>query len=496
MEYSRSVLANYGKSSNGRNLAAYLKKIPHLSLISRIAKKYDINIWLVGGFLRDAYLKKKKLLNDFDFCVEKNTFSMVREFSQKISSKFIVLDKTNESLRVILRKKNISYTYDFTLIRAKDFYLDVSLRDFSINTLAVNLKDKKTKLIDFFNAKGDLRHGIVRVLNEEVIPQDPLRILRGFSFMANYGFRIEARTLKLLAKYKSLIKKVSGERINEELFKILASAESFKVIMLMDKLKIIDEIIPEITKMRGVSQGAYHHLDVWKHSLEALRQFELFVRRVAVKNEEFSSYLNEELTFNRRRVQIIKLACILHDIGKPAAKKRLKKKTIFYIHEKIGRDLAEGISKKLRLSLREKEILKKLIFWHLRPGYLADQINPSKRAIYRFFRDTQDAGAAVIFLSLADWKATRGPLTDMAKRKKHERVMLGLVKKYFFDKKKKPIPSIIDGYDIMTKFHLTSSPLVGDILKKVKEEQALGKVSTKTGAYSIARIIITKLKKS
>lgn len=476
------------------NLKGYLKEIPHLSLISRIARQRKVNIWLVGGFLRDIYLKKDVDLFDFDFCVESNAVSIAREFAEKIFSKCIMLDEVQESLRVILKKKDKLYTYDFTLIRGGSLYQDLSLRDFSINTLAVNLKEREAKIIDYFGARKDLKHKVIKVIKEEVIPQDPLRILRGFAFVACYGFHIENKTLKLMFKFKKLIKKVSKERVNEELFKILASPNSFKTIKMMDKLRIIDEIIPYIDKMRGVSQGAYHHLDVWEHSLDTLRQFEILCQRRLAKKKEIVAYLNEELAKDRRYIQIIKLACLLHDVGKPFAVRREKKKTIFHTHEKIGRDLAEEISSNLRLSWREREVLEKLIFWHLRPGYLADQVNPTKRAIYRFFRDTQNEGIAVILLSLSDWRATRGPLTSAKKRKKHEKIMFKLIDKYFEERKKKPLPKIVDGYDIMQKFKLKSSPLIGKILKKIREEQALGKISYKAEAYKVAKKVLAKVK--
>ena len=473
-------------------LSSLLKKIPHLSAISRIGRKRNLGIWLVGGVLRDTYLKLKKELVDFDFCVEKETLAVVKEFAKSISSKFITLDRSQESFRVVLKKRGKIYTYDFTGMRGENLEEDLALRDFTINTLTISLSEKKPKLTDYFQARKDIRGKVIKVVGDEVIPQDPLRILRGFSFVANYGFRIRPKTLKLMVKHKSLIKEVSKERINEELFKILTSDNSYKVIKIMDKLRIIDEFIPEIIKMRGVRQGTYHHLDVWKHSLETLRQFELLFSKRLVKNKEIATYLNEELASQRRRVQIIKLACLLHDIGKPKAKKRLKKKTIFHAHEKIGRDLTGEIADNLRLSLREKSILMKLIFWHLRPGYLADQVNPSRRAIYRFFRDAQEEGVAVILLSLSDWRATRGPLTDAKKRKRHEVVMLDLADKYFADKKKKPLPRIIDGHSIMNKFKISSGPLVGVILQKIKEEQALGKISTKGEALRRAKEIISK----
>ena len=466
------------------------KKIPYFNLIGKISAKRKINIWLVGGVLRDIFLKKEKDLIDFDFCVEKNVLSIVKEFSRKIFSKFIVLDEKEGSYRVILKKHSRIYTYDFTLMRGKNLTEDLRSRDFTINMLAINVSGRNNPIIDSFGSAEDIKKKLITTADTNVLRQDPLRILRGFSFMVNYGFKIDKNTQKAFVKYRKLLKKVSGERINEELFKIFACPHSYDAIKRMEELRIIDEVIPQISKTRNVYQGGFHHLDVWKHSLEALREFELLYRKYIIHKKEILNYLNEPLAENRTRTQIIKLACLLHDIGKPIAKNKKGNRTIFHTHEKIGRDLAENISKKIKLSLREKEVLKKLIFWHLRPGYLADQAPPTKRAIYHFFRDTQEEGVSVIIVSLSDWRATRGPLTNMIKRKKHERIMLKLIDHYFEEKKKKPLPKLIDGYDVMKKFNLIPGVLIGEILKKVKEEQALSKVKTKSDAFRVAKKVI------
>ncbi|MDD4954986.1 MAG: HD domain-containing protein [Candidatus Omnitrophica bacterium] len=466
------------------------KKIPYFNLIGAISAKRKVNVWLVGGVLRDLFLGKKKDLIDFDFCVEKNVLGVVRDFSKRISSKFIVLDEKEGSYRVILKKHSKIYTYDFTLMRGKDFNEDLYLRDFTINMLAVNVSGKNNSVIDLFHSAKDIKNKLIRSANEDVLRQDALRILRGFAFMVNYGFKIDKNTQKAFVKYKKLLKNISGERINEELFKIFSNSHSYDAIKRMEELRVLDEVIPQITKMRNVYQGGFHHLDVWRHSLEALREFEALYRKYIVHKKEILAYLNEPLAEGRTRAQIIKLACLLHDIGKPIAKNRKGNRTIFHMHEKIGMNIAENIAKKIKLSLREKDVLKKLIFWHLRPGYLADQAPPTKRAIYHFFRDTGEEGVSVILLSLSDWRATRGPLTNMIKRKRHERIMLGLIDHYFEEKKKKPLPKLIDGYDVMKKFNLKPSALVGEILKKVKEEQVLGKITTKSGAYAVAQKLI------
>ncbi len=479
------------------NLRREIEKIPNIYLISSLAKEKGIKVYLIGGFLRDIFLQEKKEFLDFDFTVEKDTLGFLKSLVKITKAKMITLDEERKSWRVVIKKegetggKEKVYTFDFTEFRGKDLKEDIFKRDFTVNTLCVELNRlPKIEVIDYFGAREDIRRRRLRVLNEEVLIADPLRILRAFTFLAKYGFRLQRETENLIKKYCQLLKGVSGERINEELFKILATPTSYKVIRKMSELFVIDAIIPHISSMRDVSQGAYHHLDVWQHSLETLLRFEIIYKRRLVKNKDIVDYLNEELAKNRRRIQILKLACLLHDVGKPFAKREKEKKTIFHQHEKIGRDLSEEISSRLKLSFREREVLKQLIFWHLRPGYLADMDKPSPRAIYRFFRDTGPEGVGVILLSLADWRATRGPLTDEKKRKRQERRMFKLIEQHFAEKKKKPLPRLVDGYGIMKRFNLHPSPLIGKILSKIKEEQTLGKISTPEEAYQLAEKII------
>ena len=260
----------------------------------------------------------------------------------------------------------------------------------------------------------------------------------------------------------------------------------------MEDIRLIDEIIPAIGECRGVVQGGYHHLPVWQHSLETLKQFELLYQRKLCQWPEVRAYLSFQWARGRSRLVPLKLSCLLHDIGKPIAKKKTDKKTIFHTHEKIGRDRVDGIARSLRLSLREREFIKHLVFWHLRPGYLADQITPSKRAIYRFFRDSGDDGVGIILLSLADWRATRGPLTDRVKRRRHEKIMFSLLEHFFKQREEKRIEKIVDGHDIMRRFSLTQGTLIGTLLERIKEEQAVGNVTTKKEADQVVARILTQ----
>ena len=304
------------------------------------------------------------------------------------------------------------YNYDFTNLKADTVKGDAAKRDFTINALSVDLTAyPKVKISDYLGGKQDIRKRTLRACGGSSFKDDPLRILRAFSLSCMYGLSMERKTLLLCKKQRNLLSGVSSERVTEELFKILRCSDSYSTIKKMSDSKILDVIFPQIKKMRGCLQGGFHHLDVWDHSLCALKKFEKLLLEIRIKGK-FKDYLYEEISFSRTRLSLLKLACILHDVGKPKAKRKRRDRSIFYKHEKFGIEILEEIARRLRFSQNEKNALKTIIFWHLRPGSLVQGERISERAVYRYFRDTASEGAGILLLSVADWRATSGPMSE------------------------------------------------------------------------------------
>lgn len=456
------------------------------------SKKRGIKLYLVGGYLRDAVLKRRKKNPDIDFCLSRNSISFGMSLSKKLKSGFVVLDKEHGSCRLVNKINKKSYTLDFTDFRGKGLEEDLLHRDFSINAIALELEkvfsfpDLDSCLIDPYHGRRDIKSRIIRTVNKKSFDEDPLRILRAFSLSAVFGFEIESRTYKLIALKRNKLSTVSSERIRDELFKILGTDGSFESFVKLDDLKILKIIFPEIEVMRGLEQGPYHHLDVLGHSLESLRQMEVLLRKFN-KDKQMNDYLDEEICGSRTRRSLIKLGVLLHDIGKPAALRHEDGKTKFHGHERMGADITRNIVKRLKLSNDELSVLEKMVFWHLRPGYLADNEEISRRAIFRYFRDTGEEAASVLLISLADQRSTKGPLTTRKSRLRHEKVVSGLIGEYFRRKNEKKQERLVNGNDLIKKFKLAPSPLIGKILSEIEELQAIGKVKTKAGAFLAAR---------
>ncbi|MDI6758598.1 MAG: HD domain-containing protein [Candidatus Omnitrophota bacterium] len=525
-----------------------------LRLLLSFAGLKKVKLYLVGGMLRDLLLNKRKENPDYDFCLKKGAINFGRALAQEIKAGFVVLDKAHGACRLVKTIKDKIYTLDFTDFRGPDIKEDLLHRDFTINAIALDFKDALAQadleglFIDPYGGGNDIRNKIIRVVDKTAFLEDPLRIMRAFSFEASLKFNIDKETLKLIGLEKSNLKAVSGERIRDELFKVLESEFAYSGFLKMDELKILRIIFPEIKAMSGIGQGPYHHLDVWQHTLEAVKQIELLIsyffltKKVTVQRSEVNqgvipaqagiqrgydrmdarfhghdkngrrelpevellpkkarlfqpkiqAYLNEIISPQRSRKALLKLGAFLHDIGKPASLRYEDGKTKFHGHERIGLDITQDICRRLKLSNNEINSLKTMVLGHLRPGYLADIKELTPRAKFRYFRDTGSEAASVLLLSIADQRATKGPLTNRESRSRHERIVFGLIKEYFKKQEEKKIPRLLNGNELMRKLKLEPSPLIGKILSEIEELQAIGRLKTKQEAYKAAKALIKR----
>lgn len=466
-----------------------------LKPIYTFARAKKVKLYLVGGILRDLLLGREKENPDFDFCLKKGSINFGKKLSHRIKAGFVILDKEHGAARLVKKIKDKVCTLDFTDFRGANLEKDLLHRDFTINALALELEkvfvsaNLHNLLIDPYGGRQDLEKKIIRTVNNKAFSEDPLRILRTFSFSSLLNFKIDKKTLNLAKLERHRLKMVSSERIRDELFKIFDSLDAFGCLNQLDELKILEIIFPEIKKMRGIGQGPYHHLDVWQHTLETLREFEQLTVELK-NNHRIQDYLNGVIAGERRRRALLKFGALLHDIGKPAALRHEDGKTIFHGHERIGLEITQGIARRLKFSNDEINSLKVTVLWHLRPGYLADNEELTPRAIFRYFRDTGREAIGILLLSVADQRATKGPLTTGKTRRHHEKIAFGLIKEYFRRKKEKKSARLINGNDLIKKFRLEPSPLIGRILSEVEESQAIGKIRTKKQAFRLAKKFI------
>lgn len=480
---------------NNRNL---------LLQIYNISKYKGIKLYLVGGYIRDCLSGIKKEPLNLDFALKSNSIGFARHLSKQLKGKFVLLDEEFGSARVVILRGARHIEMDFTDFKGRDLREDLARRDFTINSMAADLeniadytdyKDRLSRfIIDPTNGLKDLKNKLIRTVYKDAFKDDPLRILRGFSLSARLkGFKMDSTTKQMMKHYVFRLNSVSGERILEELSKILLHNGAAKYLKELDSLGALEAIFPEIKSMKGVDQGGYHHLDVWQHSLEAVRCLESFIR--ARKNLKqilkicIDNYINEPLAANRKRVWLIKLGALFHDIGKPKAKYIDRDDIIWFTgHERIGCEMIKKIASRLKLSRNEEGSIRQMIRCHLRPGYLAKEKTPTRRALFRFFRDTKEDAPAVLLVWIGDRLATRGKASRQKDIPRHIRFIVRLLKEYFLKPEEivKP-PRLLNGHEIMEVLDIKPGPFVGRLLQIIQEAQAEGLIHTKQKAIELIK---------
>jgi tRNA nucleotidyltransferase/poly(A) polymerase len=468
-----------------------IAQYPELKMIQTIAHRRGTSVYLIGGFLRDHCLGRS--CQDMDFAVSSNAIAFARSFAKQIQGAFVLLDEEHGCARVAKKSKEGIHTYDFADYRAPTLKQDLRRRDFTINTLSADIQTVlhahcwDEVIQDNNHGLKDLKSCRIRMVSARAFQEDPLRLLRAYSLRAQLNFIIEKETLNRIRREKDRIRSVSYERIRDELFKILESPRAAETLRAMDRIGLLPCIIPQITVMYGIKQGTYHHLDVWRHSLEAIAQVEGIFAQLKEQEGELQVYLQEPLGGQRTRRALIKLGLLLHDVGKPQTLKREKGRISFHGHERVGKNITRAVAKLLKLSTQERHILEDMVLWHLRPGYLSNFKHPSEKAIFRFLRDTGEEAAGIALLSWADQRATCGPATTAADQRHHQTICWDLVTRFFAKKKEKPFTRLINGDDLIQQLQLKPSPLFARILQEVEEQQVTGQIRTKAQAIDLAR---------
>jgi poly(A) polymerase len=455
--------------------------------------------YVVGGFVRDWLLGRKTA--DIDVAIKGNALSTAQEVARTLDGKYVLLDETNKIARVIIGGEH-PWHLDFTSF-SNDIQDDLSRRDFTIDAMAVELQamiSGSPLLIDPFSGKSDLKKKLVRAISQRIFVEDEARLLRAVRLAAELGFKITTDTESLVKKDCQLVRQVSGERLREELVRMLALSGSSALVRYLDKLELLTAIIPELEELKGARQPKDHYWDVFNHSVETVATVEFLLRESKWKygkddllavvpwSEEINRHFHEEVSSGSNRRLLLKLGALMHDIAKPATRTVDETgRTRFLGHAKEGAAITVTVLERLRFSSRETRLVENLVYHHLRPAQMANNGLPTRRAVYRYFRDTEGAGIDVLFLALADYLATHGPKLDIKEWKQHNLLISFILAEQARQETKVLPVKLIDGHDLMDIFGLKPGRLLGELLAEVREAQAAEELSTREEALEFVR---------
>ncbi len=447
--------------------------------VIEVAAQDKVRIFLVGGYLRDALLFAGSNLHqpkDFDYIVQGTTaIHFAKEVANKLHGHFVLLDESFDTARVVLESGTI---LDFAGCMGGKLEVDLKRRDFTINALSWD-PEQPDKIIDLSDGLRDLKTCTIRAIAESNLCDDPLRLLRAFRFAATLGGNISPDTISLIKQHANLLSSVAPERISYELFLTLEARVVSSLVDLMGQTGLLEAIFPEMTAMRQVTPNAYHHLGLFDHSLALVNELEKYLDNLP---EWVTTQLLNQLSTDVTRRSATRLACLLHDLGKPQTWViNPDGRHTFYGHDKAGAEMVKVISDRLRWARPVERFITQLVQWHLRPGQLFHQGPPTLKAVHRFYRSVGNNVPELILLALADLGATRGE--GLTGREELEQNLLELLNGFpAFQNMEQAKPKLLDGKEIMELLSITPGSIVGELLKSLEEAVGLQEVTTKEEA--------------
>jgi len=470
-----------------------------LTTVSNFLVEQGIKSYLVGGVLRDVLLERSTA--DIDITVKGDALEVAHQIATALGGKYVLLDEINRVGRVVLVNEEGRRELDFSTLKG-NIEQDLAQRDFTIDAMAVDLSrlDKEQidiQLIDPFNGWNDLQRGVLRVVADTAFESDAVRLLRAVRLAAELGFTIDNETEALIRRYSYLIANVAGERIREELLRLLAVSQARQFLHYLDELGLVTAMIPELVQEKDVKQPKEHFWDVFGHSIETVDAVAFLLHKgiwgyageevltVAPWSAKLAQHFDLEVSSGSTRGILLKLAALLHDIAKPQTKAiEANGRMRFLGHASEGATMAVNILERLRFSTKEVKLVEIVVRHHLRPMQMSHNGLPTRRAIYRYFRDTGEAGIDTLFLSLADHLATRGPHLELAQWQEHTQLVEYIIGQRFQEESLVSPPKLVDGHDLINIFGMSPGPRIGELLEAVREAQAAGELTTREEALS------------
>ncbi len=443
-----------------------LNQNSYFEVISSLSAQMEMEVYIVGGFVRDTILNRER--NEIDFLVIGDGPTFAQKLANKLNVKNINIYKNFGTAH--FRYKNIdfefvgarkeSYTIDSRnpKVEIGSFDDDINRRDFTINTLAISLnEDSFGTLIDKFNGFKDIEDKIIQTPLDPLVTfnDDPLRIIRAFRFASQLNFKVEIRILIAAEQLKDRLKIISQERITDELLKILSSNTPSIGLRLLHETKVLDIIFPQISNLSGVDQRKdFHHKDVFLHTCQV-------VDNISEKTDDVW----------------LRFAALVHDIAKPQTKRFNEENGwTFHGHEELGARMMKDIFKQLKLPLHKLSYIEKLVRLHLRPIALASEI-VTDSAIRRLSATAGEDLDDLITLCRADI-TSKNPEKVSKYLLNYDNVM-EKVKDVQEKDNLRAFQSPVRGEEIMKICNLKPSRKVGDIKKAIEEAILDGKIPNK-----------------
>ncbi len=470
----------------------------------------DSEVYLVGGAIRDSLLARP--ITDLDFTLPNHAIDTARRVANHLRAAFYPLDISRDIGRVIVNEWDSKrWTLDFAAFQGQDLETDLRNRDFTVNAMAVSLRDLDT-LIDPLGGAKDLRNKSLHVCSSHSFVDDPIRIPRAFRQASDLNLTFSSGTKAGMYPAIPYLESVSQDRLRDELFRIFGGAYPASVLRGLDVVGALKFMLPEMEVLKAVAAAPPHISDAFSHSLHTVQKLHQVLEILSIHYDTESNpnwitglisaklgrfrrhldvHLKTSLVPGRSLTGLLLLSALYHDVGKPTTRTVDRTGDVhFYKHELIGAQSASLRARILRLSRLECDRISRIIKNHMRPILLAQEGElPARRSVYRFFQATGETGVDICLLSLADTLATYGTELPQAKLISLVDVIRTLLESWWelADEVVSP-PVLITGSDLLEEFKIKPGPLIGQILNLAREAQASGEIQSRAQALEFARL--------
>ncbi|MBR6178343.1 MAG: HD domain-containing protein [Bacteroidales bacterium] len=429
---------------------------PVFEQIAQVADTYKLETYVIGGFVRDLIMDIPS--KDIDFVVAGSGIDLAQKVADKLHCKSVQYYKNFGTAMLQYRGTELEFvgarkeSYDRNsrkpIVENGTIHDDQLRRDFTINALAISLnRSNFGELTDPFDGLGDIKRGIIRTpLDPDItFSDDPLRMLRAIRFACRLDFNIHPETEAAIARNAKRMEIVSKERIVDELNKIMATAKPSRGFMLLMKTGLLDLILPQLVKLKGVEiKEGRAHKDNFLHTLQVLDNV---------------ASMSDNLW--------LRWAAVFHDIAKPNVKKFVNGTWTFHSHEFLGAKMIPQIFKQMKLPLDSKmKYVQKLVGMHHRAIPISnDDISDS--AVRRLMYDAGDDLDDLLILCRAD-------ITSKIEEKRlrflnNYNIVSKKIKELEAKDFRRNWQPPIDGNFIMQTFNLTPCKSVGIIKDCIKD---------------------------
>ena len=487
--------------------------------LSNLLAEKAQNAYYVGGCLLDSFLGKYS--GDIDLALpRKDVKQTAKNLGLALNASVFEMDPEFCVWRLTTKE---GFQIDLSALEGDNILKDLPRRDFTINALALPTSSKptlklktengKTKvlfadinedsLIDLNDGKKAIKNKKIIANNANVFDADPLRLFRAFRIAAEREFEIDKNTLALIKANANKANKPSGERIQEELKRLMRAHNTAHYLQVMEDLGLFKKLLPTLADQKDCAECYYGKGGVWKHTLLVVERIEFLLNNLKLCIPEFY----KELEPYCQDHALYKMAALLHDIAKPETAKMKDGRLRFFYHEQQGAKRAECFLNDLRYSSSERRLICKMISSHLRPSNLASNEIVTNRGVYKFFKELGPAGIPLLFLCWADYTSyvsmdslktmlpkAQNPVITIEEGKalgaegktlRHLQMLNLLFTKFFKESQKIILPEkLLDGKDIMNHLKLPSGKIIGIILEHLAEAQVEGKFTNKDEALA------------